>query len=188
MNIGRKYRSFSMVLVSLLVVTAMPAPFAAEADRGSTLSGRVYSAAGIGVSGASVLAYHLSTEQLFTSDPTAVGGQYSLSGLPYGYFDIAVRTADGIFVADQVINIAPAAKSMLTLTLSPFGAGEPSGVEEPRAFPGTEEVPIGIARVSEKLRGAEFWRSKKGVSILAGAGGAALLLLSGGGGHSPSTP
>jgi hypothetical protein len=181
-------RSLSFSLALILALTVMPAPLAAEVDTGSELSGRILSLAGAEVAGASLLAYHLSTEELFTSDPTGGGGEYNLTGLPYGYFDLAIQTADGIFVADQVVNIAPSAKSVLTLTLVPFSASDPGSVDDRRAFPGTEDEPIGVARVEEKMRGAEFWRSKKGVAILAGGGAAALLLLSGGGSSSSQSP
>jgi hypothetical protein len=166
----------------LVLFSSLLLPVFAEEPGGSELSGRILSyPGGAGVSGASILAYHLSTEQLFTSEPTGPSGQYDLTGLPYGYFDIAVQTGEGIFVADQVVNIAPSATSVLTLTIVPFSAGEPGSIEDRRAFPGTEEDPIGVAKVEQKLRGADFWTSKKGVAILAGGGGAALLLLAGGG-------
>jgi len=193
MNLTVKHRTFSFAIALALILTAMPVHLAQETAAGgsSELSGRILSSPdGAEVAGATLLAYHLSTEQLFTSDATSGGGQYSLTGMPYGYFDLAVETAEGIFVADQVVNIPPSGTSVLTLTLVRFSAGDPGSVEDRRSFPGTEDDPIGVARVEEKLRGADFWSSKKGVALLAGGGGAALLLLAGGGGgpRSPSSP
>jgi hypothetical protein len=194
MNLTMKRRSLSYAVALALILATMPVPLAQEtaAAGSSELSGRILSYPdGAEVAGATLLAYHLSTEQLFTSDPTSGGGQYSLTGMPYGYFDLAVETAEGIFVADQVVNIAPSATSVLTLTLVPFGAGAQGSVADRRSFPGTEDDPIGVARVEEKLRGADFWSSKKGVALLAGGGGVLLLFLAGGGSsgsRSPSSP
>jgi hypothetical protein len=173
----------------VILCAAPPAALAQESDddTGSQLSGRILQG-GQPVAGATVLAYHLSTEELFTSEPTTGGGQYSIPGLPYGYFDLAVESGDGIFVADQVFNVAPASKSVLTFSLVPFSAGAPGSVEDRRSFPGTEDEPVGVARVEEKLKGADFWTSKRGIAILAGAGGVALLLLVGGGGDGPTSP
>jgi hypothetical protein len=191
MNSTMKCRSLSYALALALILSAMPAPLAEETAGGgsSELSGRILSSPdGAEAAGATILAYHLSTEQLFTSDPTSGGGQYSLTGMPYGYFDLAVETAEGIFVADQVVNIPPSATAVLTLTLVLFSAGDPGSVEDRRAFPGTEDDPIGVARVEQKLRAGDFWSSKKGVAMLATGGGVALLLLAGGGGSSPRSP
>lgn len=178
-----KRRVFHQVVAAAMVLLCAAPPAAFAQETGSRLSGRILQG-GQPLAGAEVLAYHLSTEELFTSDPTGPGGQYSLEALPYGYFDLAVESADGIFVADQVFNVAPASKSVLTFNLVLFSAGEPGSVEDRRSFPGTEDEPIGVARVEEKLKGADFWTSKRGIAILAGAGGLALLLLVGGGGSS----
>ena len=60
-------------------------------------------------------------------------------------------------------------------------------------FPGSDLEPVGVAVVSEKATGREFWRGPKGIAILAGLGGAALLAFAAGGGNdeptaSPSSP
>jgi hypothetical protein len=188
MNCHRIHRSLSFAVALAMIWAIMPMPLA-EQSGSSELSGRILSYPDGGeLAGAKILAYHLSTEELFTSEPTTGGGQYSLTGLPYGYFDIAVETAEGIFVADQVVNIAPSTKAVLTLTLVLFSTGDPGSVEDRRTFPGTEDDPVGVARAEEKMRAADFWTSKKGIAIMAGGGAAVLLLLSGGGSSSPSTP
>lgn len=187
------FRRGSGIPVFLAVLLAMPPLAIAQDSPGqatSTLSGRILAADDTPVIGAKVLAYHLSSERVFTSELTSSRGEYSIEGLPYGYFDIAVETADGLFVANQVVNVAPSSQSVLTLSLHSFAAGA-AGADEGRAFPGTDQEPVGVARVTEKLSRKDFWRSPKGVGILAGGGGALLLLLAGGGSSSsasPSTP
>jgi len=153
----------------------------------SEFVGKIQSADGKAVEGARVLVYHLSTEALFTSEPTGRGGDFKLSELPYGYFDVAVETPEGIYVADQVVNLPPSGKATASLSLTQF---EDAGARPPREFSGSEIQSVGWARVKEKLRGKAFWKSTAGIAILAGAGGVALLALasSGGGDDSPASP
>jgi hypothetical protein len=185
--IKRKRASRPLVTAALIFLCAAPPAVVAQ-ETGSQISGRIL-LAGEPLAGAKVLAYHLSTEELFISEPTSAGGQYIIAGLPYGYFDLAVESAEGIFVADQVFNVPPTGKSVLTFNLVPFSAGAPGTADDRRSFPGTEDDPVGVAQVEEKMKGADFWTSKAGIAILAGAGGTILLLLVGGGGDgSPSQP
>lgn len=154
----------------------------------SEFAGKIQAADGKSVEGARVLIYHLSTEKLFTSEPASRGGDFKLSELPYGYFDVAVETPEGIYVADQVVNLPPSGKAVATLSLTPF---EDSGARPPREFSGSETESVGWARVKEKVRGAAFWKSTTGIAILAGVGGAALLALAlsgDDGGDSPASP
>ena len=150
----------------------------------SKLSGRVTTSSGTATSGATVLAYHLSSEQLFRSTPTDAKGQFAFEAVPYGYFDLAVLSSDGLYVADTVVNVPPAGKTSVSLALTP---GPPA--ETLRTFPGTEQQPVGIAAVNRKS-GKGFWSSAGGIAIIAGGGAVALALLAGGGndGESPSSP
>jgi len=173
---------------SLALAQFAPAVAAAE-EAGSNLSGRILDAAGQPVSGARVLAYHLSSEEVFDSGATDTKGAYAIAGLPYGYFDVAVETPQGLFVADQVVNLPPSGKVTLTLNLYPYTEARAS---DGRSFPGTEREPVGEARVEDKGKPGQFWKSPKGYATMA-AGGAALLLLIASGGDdggsaSPSSP
>lgn len=136
------------------------------------IKGKVLDAQGKEVAGARVLAYHLSSERLFTSEPTGKGGEYLVEGLPYGYIDLAIETSEGIFVANRVINLPPAGTAAVILTVVPY---QPSTEASARKHPGSEEEPSGVAELRRKPKGREFWRSPKGVAIIAGIGGAALL-------------
>ena len=157
---------------------------ATTADGRSQLTGRVVRADGTAMGGATVVAYHLASERVFESAPTDAKGRYSLTGLPYGYFDVAVRTGDGLFVADVVVNVPPSGKSVVALQL---GLGR-AGQTEPRPFPGTDETPVGVASIARKAGGGQFWRSPKGIGILAGVGGAALLAIASGDDDSVASP
>lgn len=155
----------------------------------SLLKGKILGADGkTAIEGATVMLYHLSSEQAVSSEPTSGNGEFEITALPYGYFDLAVATSDGLYVANQVINVPPAGKSVVALTLRRFAATTPE--RDRRPFPGTDESPVGLALLSEKLVGAAFWRSPKGIGLIGGAGGGLLLLLAGGGDDpvSPSSP
>ncbi|NIM64125.1 MAG: hypothetical protein GTO30_21485, partial [Acidobacteria bacterium] len=46
---------------------------------------------------------------------------------------------------------------------------------------GSDETPVGLARVlDQRMVGESFWRSPKGISILAGGGALAILAFTGG--------
>ena len=46
-----------------------------------------------------------------------------------------------------------------------------------RKHPGSDQEPSGVAELRRKPKGREFWRSPKGVAIIAGIGGAGLLAI-----------
>ena len=125
---------------------------------------------------ARVLAFHLSSAQLFVSEPTHRGG-FEIRGLPYGFYDLAIEAADGLYVATQVINVAPSGTATLVLTLAPY---QPATAGLARKFPTLDVESSGLAEVQRKLRGREYWRSPGGVAILSGIGGVALLALAAG--------
>jgi hypothetical protein len=181
-------RRTTVVPVFLAVLLAVPpTSFAQDGDTatGSEIHGRVQAEAGGALAGATVYAYHLSSEAVFTSTVTNAKGEYEILDLPYGYFDIAVETDEGLFLANQVINVSPSAKTVLTLGLAKYTA---SDAADARAFPGSEAQPIGVARVEEKARGAAFWKSPAGIGIIAGGGALLLLLIASGGSDSDDTP
>ncbi len=117
------------------------------------------------VAGATVLAYHLATGRIFRSQPTAENGRFEFSGLPHGYFDMAVEAPDGLYVANQVVNVPPDGRAVSNFNLRPGGAGS-----EPRDFPGSDQAASGIAAFIEK----SFWRKPKGIAIWSGSAVAAV--------------
>ena len=149
----------------------------------SKIRGKIVNRDGTGrIRGARVLAYHLSSSQLFVSEPTSKG-RFEIRELPYGYYDLAVETTEGLYAASQVVNIAPSGTATVVLTLAPF---QPATAGLARKFPTRDVEPSGLAEVRRKLRGREYWRSPKGVAIIAGIGGVALLALAAGSGSEVS--
>jgi len=185
-------RSRNLTLVTILVLCTALVPIVGAEETATTgtseLSGRVTAPDAKPLVGASVLAYHLSSEAVFTSEPTGASGNYRIQALPYGYYDIAVQTSDGLFVANQVVNVPPKGSTVASFVLAPLDPAADASAGQPRNFPGIDADPTGIAAVNEKLTGRAFWRSRKGVAIIAGSGAAALLLIANDSSSSSTSP
>ncbi len=174
----------------LLVVACFLAPMSSVvagapklAAPNSEIRGKVLGADGRPAAGIEILAYHLATEELFATT-TDGKGRFTLADLPYGYFDLAVRSGDGLYVSDQVANVSPTGKNAIVFRLQPFHS---STRADRRAFPAADEIPVGLARViDQRMVGDSFWRSAKGISIVAGGAAVILLVLAGGSGSTPS--
>ncbi len=76
-------------------------------------------------------------------------------------------------------------KNVVKLRLQAFS---PSTRADRRAFPGADEIPVGIARVIDQQRVESFWRRPKGISIFAGGGALALLVFGGGSSEPAASP
>ncbi|NIM01264.1 MAG: hypothetical protein GTO30_10435 [Acidobacteria bacterium] len=184
-----KFQSPTAYLL-LLTMLVLPVTFTRADDPkpavpNSMIRGKVFGADGKPLDGAQVLAYHLATEETFSAT-TDGKGEFVLADLPYGYFDLAIRTAEGLYVADQVANVSPTGKNMVQFRLQLFSA---STQADRRAFPGADGGPVGLARViDQRMVGESFWRSPKGISILSGGGALVLLALTGGGSEPTASP
>ena len=150
----------------------------------SEFRGKVQGMDGQPAAGVEILTYHLATAELFTGT-TDGKGAFTLVALPYGYFDLAARSADGLYVADQVANVSATGKNVVKLRLQAFS---PSIRADRRAFPGANEIPVGVARVIDQQRVESFWRRPKGISIFAGGGALAQLVLGGGSSEPAASP
>ena len=164
----------ALLALALLVNPTRAQYVQPETPGTSSIEGKVLDSHGDGIAGARVLAHHLSLGKVYTSTPTDKKGEYVIANLPYGYFDLAVDREDGLYVANRVVNLAPAATAEVLMTIVPF---QPSQASLLRPYPGSDREPVGIAESKLKPKGREFWRSPKGVAIISGIGGAALLAI-----------
>jgi len=167
-----------LVLLGALLPLRAQEPEPAPQPAGHTrLQGKIVDSEGKrGVEGAVVLAYHLSTEEIYRSEPTGSKGAYRIEGLPSGYYDLAVEGPDGLFVGSNVVNIPPGSKAVINFTMTPFSAATAT-TDAGRSFPGLDAASSGTATVMRKGTSKDFWRSPKGVAILAGTGGVILLVI-----------
>ncbi len=116
------------------------------------LRGKVGSAeTGQPIAGARVYAVHLDTKQVFTSAITNAKGEYQITGLPFGYYDLAVETPDGLYLANRVINAPAGEKVDVSLMLGPPQPEDTEwwSAEPDRRIPGLDRVPSGVARIVE---------------------------------------
>ena len=151
----------------------------------SRIRGKIVDVDGAPVANARILAYNLSTETIHRSEPTDKRGKFFIGDLPHGYYDVAIETADGLFVVNTVVSAEPGAKAVVELTLVPY-AQVPA--ELPRAFAGAQLPSTGVAQVKRKPTGKEYWKSPKGIAIIGGSGAALLLLLALSGDDSTEPP
>jgi hypothetical protein len=174
--------SLRLVFACLLSISVAALPIHAqhtpEEIKGTAkITGKVIDSDGDEVRGARVLAVHLSSSRVFAGEPSRANGEYVITGLPYGYFDLAVEIAEEIYVSNRVVNVAPAGTAAVIFTLVPF---DPTTEGLTRPHPGSDAKPAGIARLRTKAKGREFWRSPKGVAIVSGVAGVGLLAIAAG--------
>ncbi len=185
---SRQREVVTRVLIGLLLATALPVGAAGEKGgtpeepkppKGARIYGKVRAADGkTPVRGAVVHAYHLGGGGAFASAPTASNGSYEIGGLPFGHFDLVVETDEGAFVSSEVVSVPPAGKALVLLTVRRY-EDQPEAwwkTHGRRPLPdGAGDEGAGIAGVIRKARGAEFWKTPKGIAIIAGSGTAVLL-------------
>jgi len=189
-----------LLLGSLAILQVAPTAAYAKKEAaeptGAEIRGKIYRSDGkTAVSGAVVSVYVLDTGNVITSPPTGDNGEFVLTGLPYGYADLYVETAEGMLAGSQVLNLSPGGKVSVSLDLSSFADKPPAwwSGREPKELPGSGKKPVGVAELRSKVRGKEFWKSPGGIATLGAIGGLALLAIAAGGGGnnsnaSPSTP
>ena len=168
--------AFALLLLLTIPQQAVRAQYTQPGMRGTgKLQGKLIDTEGRKLRGARILAYHLSSAALYTSEPTGGDGKYRVTEMVHGYYDVAVETSDGeIYLADRVVNMPPSGSLAVILTLAAF---EPTTAPLARKHPGSEQDPSGMAELERKPKGREFWRSPKGVAIIGGLAGVALIAI-----------
>lgn len=141
------------------------------------------------VSGATLRAFHLDSNQVFTSAPSGPSGECELAGVTYGYLDLSVDTPEGAFVGNQVVNLAPSGTVAIFLKLTKYGERPPEWwtSHQPREVPGTTTPAKGVAEIRLKSGGRGFWTRPAGIAIIVGGTAAVLLAASSGSSSSSST-
>ena len=127
--------------------------------------------------GTILTAYHIDTKQVFRSEPARQKGTVTIDGIPYGYFDLAVELEGRLYVASQVVVVPPSGKVVINLSLELY---EDDGGVAVRGFQGSDTPVKGVARLTRKAAGKEFWRGPAGIAIITGISGAALLAVASG--------
>ncbi len=175
----------------LLLISFVIFPNLSFSEEGlSELKGKVYASDGsTPISGATVKAYHIASGKIYNSKPTDPSGNYSLTRLPYGYYDLAVETKDGLFVSTQAINVAPNTKLNVSFSLTAFDEKPEwwEGKEKPQ-IPAMQEESSGIAKILQKKGPKAFWKSGKGVATILVSSAVVIGLAAAGGGDDGAAP
>jgi hypothetical protein len=161
----------AILLLNLAVGPMLAVPAAAQADQGGAIRGVLYQADGRGkLGGAKVVVVDSRTGKQYNSGVSGDVGSYEVTGLPAGTYDLAIDIGGDIYVADNLIELAPGQKLSLSYSVQ---RGRPAnrtvrGLKEPKGAAGVVGIfkGTGVASAFAKQAGAPFWSSPGGVVLL----------------------
>jgi len=165
-------------LIGCLVLSGTPVCLAQSEASGqgpttAGLEGRVFGADRVTpVPGAVVRAVRGDGVQVYSSLPADEKGNYSISNINLGSYDIVVEMPDGVYLVEKTLGITEPKTFGLSLALVPS-----ENVE--KRVPAVDKPVKGYAWTLEGKgpKAAGFWKSPGGIAIIAGGAAAALLLL-----------
>jgi hypothetical protein len=146
-NCSRANRVVCLMLIATISLVGLPV---IAAPTSAHIGGTIFSSGdGVPVEGAVVKAASLTDSKIYESAVTNDKGNYSLSGLPAGKYDVAVQSGGGLYVVSGVVALEPGEKRTLSLAVRPAGhkqeaAEEPPPAEPPPANPPAPENPPSI--------------------------------------------
>lgn len=160
------------------------------APAGATLKGRVLGTDRRTPVPAAVVHAVATDGKVFSSIPSDVKGNYAMEGLAPGTYTLAVSVEGGVFSLESPVGVTSARAFRVDLaTVRAEGASF--------VVPGLAMAPRGFCYIvqGKKPEGTTFWRSPKGIVLLAVTAAAVGLILAGSGGDdeeeepvSPSAP
>jgi hypothetical protein len=165
-----------VLLIFALVLSASPDLWAQVESSGqgpstASLQGRVFGADRVTpVSGAVVRAVKGDGVQVYSSLPTDEKGNYSISGISLGNYEIVVEMSDGVYLVEKPLALGEAKPYGLSL------ANVPSENVEKRVAAIDKPVKGYAWTLEGKNPKGAFWKSPGGIAIIAG-GALAILLL-----------
>lgn len=171
------------------VVPAAEAKEKTPEPQGARLSGRVFESDGATPARGAVVRVHpLEASTVTASPPTDDKGRFEVEGLAHGYVDLTIEQDGAVFAGSEVVSLPPEGKVAVDLTLTRLDERSAAwwATRGPLQLPGGQGQAAGIAEVRPEVGGRDFWKSKKGIAILAAVGGAALLAIAVGSRNSPS--
>jgi hypothetical protein len=173
----RRHGATRRGIATLIVVALLAAPAWSKKKKvnpedeeivNAGIRGKIYAADGKRtIAGVVVRAVDLNDGSEYRSEPSDGKGRFRLEGIPHGYYDIGFEAPDGLYVGSQVINVPPGGYGVVAVRLGVVATDDGS------TFPEAERQ--GVAVLERKLNVREFWRSPKGIAIIAAVGGSALL-------------
>jgi hypothetical protein len=151
-----------------------PAPPAATPQGTSTIMTWVRDEQGKDLPGARVLLTAMEGKSPpLSSNPTDRFGECRLKNVSYGYYRYAVETPAGFYLGNRVLLVPPEREVAIEVDLGPFlPEDEKLGMSKTDPVPGTDKIPIGVARLKEDAgpKGLAWFQTGKGVAVLVGGG------------------
>jgi len=175
---------FATLLASVLLVVTPVFADTAELPAFAEIGGTVVGADGLtAIAGATVKAAHVASQKVYTSSSTPKNGSYVLSGLPEGWYDVAVETPNGLFVSGSLVRATNGHRTMASIALGAAPIAEegeetpeepPAEGEQPPTEEPPKEEPPPPQEQQQKKKGGGFWKSPGGAAILIVGGSLAL--------------
>jgi hypothetical protein len=180
----RRSASFliTLLLVFSLIQAGSPSIWAQQGVSGqgpqtASIEGRVFGPDRVTpLPGAVVRAVRGDGVQVYSSLPSDEKGNFSMSNVPPGSYDIVVEMPDGVFLVERTLSISEPKAYSLSLATVP-------AENVTKKVPAVDKPVKGYAWTLEGKgpKAGGFWRTPGGIAIIAGgAVGLAALALSGG--------
>jgi hypothetical protein len=120
---------------------------------------------------------------VISSQAADLKGNYLLTGLPPGTYTLAVELDGGIFKLESPVGVSSAQTFTVDLATVPAGAAT-------AAIPGVAGTPRGFCYIVQGKNpgGTSFWRTPKGIVLLATTAAAVGLILAESGNNSEGSP
>lgn len=151
------------------------APAAAPAPQGkSSVVAWIRDRQGKDLSGARLLLAPMEGKSTaLVSNDTDRFGECRLKNVSYGYYRYGIETAEGTFLGNRILLVAPERELAIEIDLTDFlPEDERLGLSKTDPVPGTDKVPVGVARLKEEsgAKGLAWFRTGKGVAVVVGGG------------------
>ncbi len=180
--------------LSLMLAPGVAIPTAAQEGQAG-LRGVIYQTDGSSKqAGAKVTAINVKTRKQYVSNVTGEDGSYEVSGMPAGSYDVAIDTGEGMFIADNLVDLNQNQHLSVSYSVQPMRPAnrKVAGLEPPKG----SATPVGGFRGTGDAAGeltgggSSFWRSPGGIVLISVlAVGAALAINNAGDSNaSPSAP
>lgn len=191
----------ALIILVLTLATALgpglATPILAQEEEGrGAIHGVLYQADDKGkVVGGKVTAINVRTRKQYVSNVTEDNGDFEITGLPAGTYDIVIESGGGLFVADNLVDLNQNQHLSVSYSVQPLRPANRKVAGMP--MPQGSATPIGSGpgpgAVGGRLTGGgrSFWGSPGGITLISVlAVGTALAIHNRGGDHnaSPSAP
>jgi hypothetical protein len=108
------------IVLALASIHGVAKPAYGQATGKGSIRGIVYGAdETTKLPGARVTAINVKTGKPFTSNVTGTNGAYEITGLGEGTYDIVIETGGAVYVADNLVDLAPEQQAALSYAVQP---------------------------------------------------------------------